>query len=183
MLPRLLAAVLALLSTACAAPRVLGSGVELETLLYGGGRVLASSPYDGHPVVAAEIATNDTRNGWGYEVQASYGEEDVRAASGDLEGRFEEYSLGVRHTFGGPEQRIVVGFGGAVTRVQNSLDSPDTSFQDHGGGAYAHAALQWALGEVPFDPGTDFLAGLDLRALVGDDYDYVQLALVLGFAR
>lgn len=181
---RLLIASLAFTAGACSTPRIYGAGVELQTLIYGGYRALAHSDFDGHPAYAFELATNDTRNAWGYEIHGSHGDEESDSFEIDHEARFNDLSLGLRRTWAGSGNlRTVLGFGGALTRVANTIDDPTRRFTDEGGAAYGHAALHWIQGEVPFDPGTDVLIGVDLRVLVGDDYDYAQLALVLGFGR
>ena len=177
-------AALALLVSACAAPRPFGTGVELDTVLYGGYQALSHDHFDGHPIVALEFATLDLENGWGYELLGGYGNEETRHQGVTHEAEYDEVALGVRRVWGaGSNLRKVVGVGGAMTRVENSVSPPTNRFDDHGGALYAHAGLQWASGEVPFDPGTDFFFGLDLRALTGEEYDYAQLAVVLGFGR
>lgn len=174
---------LALLAS-CAAPRPFGPGVEFDTVLYGGYQALSDDHFDGHQVFALELSTLDSENGWGYELLGGYGTEDARSQGITREAEFDEVALGVRRVWGaGSNLRKVVGLGGAMTRVENTVSPPTSRFDDHGGALYAHAGLQWARGEVPFDPGTDFFFGFDLRALTGEEYDYAQLAVVLGFGR
>lgn len=181
---RLLIVSLTLLAGACGAPRPFGEGVELQTLLYGGARALSHDEFDGHGMVALELATNDPENGFGYELGGSYAAEDEESGGVEREGEFNELALGLRRTWRTSSgRRTVLGAGGAFTRVEHTLRSPTREFDEEGGAVYAHVALQWELGPVDIDPGTDFLIGVDLRALAGDDYDYAQLALVLGFGR
>jgi hypothetical protein len=69
------------------------------------------------------------------------------------------------------------------TRIDNNQHQPATEFEDEGGAAYVHGGVLWNLGRYEFDRGTEILLGFDLRGLVGDDYSYAQLSLVLGFGR
>ena len=101
------------------------------------------------------------------------------------EGEFDEFSCGLRRTFGTEQDRArpYLGFGGSLTRLEHALELPDSDFDDHGAGAYACGGLLWSLGRVGYGGGTELLLGLDLRVLSGQDYDYQQLGLVLGFGK
>ena len=50
-----------------------------------------------------------------------------------------------------------LGFGGAVTRVEHTLRSPTSDFDDHGGGAYVHGGVLWNFGRYAFERGTEVL--------------------------
>jgi len=184
MSPRPWIVALALASAACTGPRSFAPGMEIQTSFLGGYRLVDQDEFDGHPAYGFELATNGPATGWGYELSGTYGIEDRTDGVVEHEGRFKEVGLGMRKTWGGSQGlRTVVGFGGATTRLEHHVDPPSRHFTDYGAAAYAHAALQWVRGEVPFDPGTNYLIGVDLRVLGGDDFSYAQLAVVLGFVR
>jgi hypothetical protein len=175
---------LALCVAACAAPAPLGEGVELSTELLGGVRSLSHDDFDGHGTIGLAFVTLEEKSGWGYEAGASYGAEE-QGGPRDLEGEFSEFYLGVRKTWVSSESnaRPYLGLGGAYTVVEYDLNSPSFDLEDEGGGVYVHGGVLWALGELRIDQGTSFLAGFDLRGVIGDDYDYGQVALVLAFGR
>lgn len=182
----LLFAVIAFAS-ACAAPRPYGSGVELQALASGGYRALEHdrlADLDGHAVYALEFVTREDTSGWGYEVGASYGDEDAGGAR-EHGAQFEEFWLGLRRSWQaeGGSARPYVGFGGALTAIEHDLHDPRAEFEDRGGAAYVHGGVLWDLGTYAFERGTQALVGVDVRAQAGDDADYVALALVLGAGR
>lgn len=170
---------------ACGAPRPFGSGVEIQTLLYGGERLLAHDEFDGHTVWGLELATTERSSGWGYEAQWNYGAEEGEVNGVEDDAEFDEFALGLRRTWRSVGAlRTVLGAGAAYTQVEHIRRSTPTRLTDETGAAgYAHVALQWVRGMLPFDPGTEFVIGVDVRALAGDDYEYAQIALVLGFGR
>jgi len=178
-------AVLALvLASACALPRPYGQGVTLHTIATGGYRALDHERFDGHDVYALELVTRESESGWGYELGGSYGFEDesgARAPSAE----FNEVFLGLRRSWQprSGSARPYLGLGGAFTRVEHDLHAPRLEFEEEGGAAYAHGGVLWLLGPLPFERRTEVLLGFDLRGQVGDDYDYAQLALVMGFGR
>jgi len=176
-------AVLALAS-ACVLPRPYGEGVTFHTVATGGYRVLDHSTFDGHPVYGLELVSRERESGWGYELGGSYGFEDEsgpRAPSAE----FNEVFLGLRRSWEpeGSSARPYVGLGGAFTRVEHDLHDPHVEFEEEGGAAYAHGGVLWPLGPLPYQRETEVLLGFDVRGQLGDDYDYAQLSLVLGFGR
>jgi hypothetical protein len=148
----------------------------------GGYRALSEETFEGHGVFAFELVTLERRSGWGYEVGASYGSEE-ESGPREHEAEFDEYSLGLRRTFqpAGSRVRPYLALGGAFTRVEHVLSNPRFELEDDGAAAYAHGGVLWPLGALELDTSLDVLAGLDLRGLVGDDYDYGQIAFVLAF--
>jgi hypothetical protein len=175
-------AVLALLLSACGAPRPWGQGVSHYTTLWAGYRAIDHPVADGGPAYGLEIASADER-GWGYELVGNYAAEETGGPR-DHDVQFGEYGLGLRRTWqeeGG--RTTLVGVGGVITKVDNTLHGPRSEFEDNGAGGYAHAAVLWSLDSFELEYGTATLIGLDLRGLIGDDYDYVQLALVFGLGR
>jgi hypothetical protein len=179
---KLLALVAALLCS-CGAPRPFGRGVSLHTMLSGGYRALNHDDYEGGPAYGLELVTRES-SGWGYELVGTYAAED-RSGPQQPSAEFNELGLGLRRSWDGQAggARPYVGFGGALTRVEHDLREPTVEFEDDGGAAYVHGGVLWNLGRYDFDHGTEFLLGFDLRGLVGDDYDYAQFSLVLGFGR
>jgi len=169
---------------ACTLPRPYGDTIDLHTLFSGGYRAVQDDVFEGHRAYAFAITTSDPANGWGYELGATYGHEEAGGPR-NHEGEFDEFSAGMRRTFGSEDDRArpYVGFGGSLTRVEHALDAPDSDFDDHGAGAYACGGMLWSLGRVGYAPGAEVVLGVDLRALSGQDYDYQQLALVLGFGK
>ncbi len=172
------------LAAACAAPRPYGQGVGIQALFSGGYRALEHDVFDGHATYGLELATCERASGWGYELGASYGAED---AGGPREhtAEFTEYSFGLRRSWVSAQSSLqpYLGFGGALTNIDNRLHAPRSEFDDDGGAAYVHGGVLWNLGSYAFDRGTEVLVGLDVRAQAGDDVDYAQLALVLGFGQ
>ncbi len=164
-----------------------GTEVELRTNLLGGFRAVDHEVFDGHPVIGLELETRDPEVGWGYELGGSYGSEEEDLASDELEAEFDEIYLGVRRTWADPERslRPYAGVGAAWMVTENLLRTggPTGEFEDRGAGAYAHTGLMWSLGSYPVERGTEVLVGVDLRGVLGDDIDYGQIALVLGFGR
>lgn len=176
--------VLALASGCSAVPKPYGEGVTFHTALIGGYRAVDHPIHDGHPVYGLEFVTNERESGWGYELGGSYGYED-QSGPRSPSAEFNEVYLGLRRSWG-PETgsaRPYVGLGGAFTRVEHDLHDPRFEFEEEGGAAYLHGGVLWPLGPLYFQRETEVLLGLDLRGLVGDDYDYGQLSLVLGFGR
>jgi hypothetical protein len=175
-----LAAVLALL-TGCTAPRLYGEGVGFHTLLTAGGRVLDHDELDGHAVVGLEFTTLDPTSGWGYEAGWTVGSED-EGGPRELEAELDEVHLGLRRTFSAPESKLrpYLGLGGVVTRLERELQAPDLEVVDEGGAAYVRGGVLWTIGHFQHERGNDLLFGLDLRGLVGDDYDALQVTLVFG---
>jgi hypothetical protein len=173
----------AALACSCGAPRPFGEGVSLHTMLTGGYRALNHDQYDGGPAYGLELVTRDG-SGWGYELGGTYSAEDQSGPHAP-EAEFNEVGLGLRRGWEGQAggARSYVGFGGAFTRVDHTLHQPFNEFEDEGGAAYLHGGVAWNLGRYDFDHGTEVLLGFDLRGLVGDDYEYAQLSLVLGFGR
>lgn len=178
---------LALAGAACQVPRAWGEGVGLQANFLGGGRVLDHDSYDAQLVAGVELATRDPELGWGYELGGLYGSEETDVPAGELEGEFAEVYLGLRRDWKPADSplRPYAGAGGAWMKTTNRLRSsgPTSEFDDRGGGAYLHGGLLWSLGRFDFDRGTEILLGFDLRGVIGDDYDYGQAALVLGFGR
>jgi hypothetical protein len=172
------------LAPACAVPRPYGQGVTLHTVATAGYRFVDDETFDGHDAYGLELVTCELESGWGYELGGTYGFEDVSDPR-EPSAEFNEVYLGLRRTWPAEwgSARPYLGFGGAFTRVDLDLDSPEQEFEDEGGAAYAHGGVLWRVGPLPFEHRTEFLVGFDLRGLVGDDYDYAQLALVLGFGR
>jgi hypothetical protein len=181
---RALAALFALLASACALPRPYGEDVGFQTLLSVGHRVIDHDVYDGHTVWGGDLLTLENRTGWGWELGGTYGAEE-QSGPRQPSAEFDEVHLGLRRTWvkAGRAARPYVGFGGAYTVIENHLENPGSSFDDEGGAGYAHAGILWGLGRLDIDEGSDILVGFDLRALVGDEYDALELALVVGAGR
>src|SRR5262245_4972622 len=181
---RVVACTVLALATACALPRPYGEGVTLHTIGSAGYRLLDHEIFDGHDVYGLELATCDLESGWGYELGGSYGFED-EIGPREPSAEFNELYFGLRRSW--PSEwgsaRPYLGFGGAYTRVDLDAHSPHEEFEQEGGAAYAHAGVLWPVGPPWLEHGTEVLVGFDLRGELGDDYDYVQLALVLGFGR
>ncbi len=178
----------ALAGGGCAPARLWGAGVELRSHFLAGGRVVDHDlADDGHPVLGLELETRDAEVGWGYEVGGNFGTEEEQVAPGTLhEVEFQELGLGLRRTWVGESRlRPFVGAGAAWMKAENTVRSagPTKEFDDRGAGAYLHTGLLWSFGRYPFDRGTEILLGFDLRGVLGDDIDYGQLALVLGFGK
>lgn len=178
-----LLALAAVLLCSCGAPRPFGEGVSLHTMLSGGYRALDHEEFDGGAAYGLDLVTRDA-SGWGYELGGTYAAEDATGAN-QRSAEFNEVGLGLRRSWedqaGGA--RPYLAFGGVFTRVENNQHQPFTEFEDDGGAAYVHGGVLWNLGRYDFDHGTEFLLGFDLRGLVGDDYSYAQLSLLLGFGR
>ena len=68
-------------------------------------------------------------------------------------------------------------------RLERSLEAPTAEADDHGAGPYVCAGVLWSLGRIGYGSGAEVVLGMDLRALSGEDYDYEQLTLVLGFGK
>lgn len=175
-----LAAVAALLA-ACGAPRPFGEGIAAYTSLSAGWRAIHAEHADGHPGYGLELASADER-GWGYELVGTYAAEETGGPR-DRDQEFGEVGLGLRRTWNGEGRTVLAGAGGVFTRIENTIHDPRSDFDDKGGAGYAHAAVMWNFDPWELEHGTETLIGLDLRGLVGDDYDYLQLALVFGFGR
>ncbi|HEX6884058.1 MAG TPA: hypothetical protein VF530_11820 [Planctomycetota bacterium] len=168
------------LAAGCGAPRPYGEGVALHTLFEAGGRVLDRDDLDGGAAYALELVTLERSSGWGYEGGWTVAAEDAGGAR-DLEAEFDELHLGLRRTFSADQtMRPYFGFGGAFTRLVRELESPELTVTEDGGAAYLHAGILWAVGRFQLERGNDLLLGFDLKGLVGNDYDTLQLALVLG---
>lgn len=176
---------LALGGGACALPRPYGDAIDLHTLFAGGYRSVQQESFDGHRTYALALTTCDPASGWGYELGASYGREDGSHGVRPHEGEFDDFSAGLRRTFGaeGDTARPYLGFGGSLTRLEHSLELPESDFDDHGAGAYGCAGVLWSLGRIGYGAGAEVVLGADLRAFSGQDYDYQQLELVFGFGK
>ncbi len=172
------------LAGACAVPRPYGEGVGLHALLSGGYRAVRHDDSEGHAAYALDLVTRESESGWGYEIGASYGAEDLGGAR-DHQAEFDEYSFGLRRSWqpAGRSARPYVAFGGALTTIEHRLHDPRDEFEDEGGAVYVRSGVLWDLGRYAFDRGTEVLVGFDVRGQAGDDADYVQLLLVLGFGR
>jgi hypothetical protein len=172
------------LLAACGAPRAFGPHIRHTTSILAGARAIDHDHADGLPAYGLELSSEDDR-GWGYELVGTYAAEEAGGPR-DRDLEFDELGLGVRRTFRGDESSrltTLVGAGAVFTRVENTLHDPRSDFDDEGGAGYAHAAVMWNVAPFDLEHGTEALIGLDLRGLIGDDYDYLQLALVLGFGR
>jgi hypothetical protein len=167
----------------CAVPRPFGDGVALHTLLSGGYRVVDHETFEHHPTIALAFSTRDPESGWGYEAGAIYAKEELDEAR-DPSGEFAEGYLGFRRSFR-PDSKVhpYLGFGAAYGLINRSLSNPNTHFQDQGGGVYARAGLLWKVGRFAFDQDNDVMVGIDLRSVLGNDYDSSELSLILGFGR
>jgi hypothetical protein len=181
---RLVALLVLALSSACALPQPYGEGVAVYTLLSAGGRTLAHDDEDdleGGAAYALELASLEASSGWGYEAGWTVAQEDAGGPR-ELEAEFDELHLGLRRTFVSRESsaRPYFGFGALFSRLEREYGLPDVDVTDDGAGAYLRAGVLWAVGHFQLERGNDLLLGLDLRALVGDDYDALQLVLVLG---
>ena len=168
----------------CALPKPYGEGVALHTLLSAGGGIRdhdEEDDFDGGAAYAIELSSLEPASGWGYDLGWTIASEDA-GGSRDVEGEFDELHLGMRRTFVAADRaaRPYFGFGGVITRVDRELHQPEVEVTDEGGAAYLRGGVLWAIGHFQLERGNDVLLGLDLRALVGDDYDSLQLALVLG---
>ena len=174
---------LALALGACAAPRPFGEGVALHSMLYGGYRAVDDQTFEGHPAYGIDLVTRDPKTGWGYELGGSYGTEDAGGAR-EHSAEFEEYSLGLRRSWRAESSaRPYLGFGGSFAKIDHTLHSPHTEFEAEGGAGYVRGGVLWALGRYDIDRSTEILVGFDVRGMLGDDYDYGQLALVLAFGK
>ena len=184
---RRLAPLAALWLAACeAVPRPFGEGVTFHTVLSGGYRALDHDEdvFDGHAVYGLAFATREDESGLGYELGGTYGSEDAGGPR-DHSGEFDELYLGLRKSWA-PEHgsaRPYVALGGALTRIENEVSSPNEEFDHDGASAYLRGGVLWAVGPMPLEPGTEVLLGLDVRGVLGDDSDAAELALVLGFGR
>jgi hypothetical protein len=175
---------LALVAWACSAPKPYGEGVGLHAQLTGGYRALDVEEFDGHASYGLELVTCARESGWGYELGALYGAEDAGGPR-EHEAEFNEYFIGLRRSKppGTGAARPYFAFGGALTRLEHTLHGPRSEFRDEGAAAYVRTGILWGVGRYQVDRGTEVLAGLDLRGVLGDDYDYLQLALVLAFGQ
>ena len=179
------AGALASAASACTLPRPYGDTVDLHTLFAGGYRSVQHEAFDGHRAYALALTTCDPANGWGYELGASYGTEDGEDGARPVSGEFDDFSFGLRRTFGTDDDRArpYLGFGGSLMRLERSLEAPTAEADDHGAGPYVCAGVLWSLGRIGYGSGAEVVLGMDLRALSGEDYDYEQLTLVLGFGK
>ena len=167
----------------CGLPRPYGEGVALHTLLAAGGRVLdhdEDDELDGGATYGLELGSLERSTGWGYEAGWTVAAED--GGPRDMEAEFDELHLGLRRTFVAPGRaaRPYFGFGGVVTRLERELHMPDVDTTERGGAAYLRGGVLWTLGDFWLEHGNDVMLGFDLRGMVGDDYNALQLALVLG---
>jgi hypothetical protein len=177
-----LAAVLAALASACAAPRPYGEGVELAALLLAGARAVDHERLDGHATYALELVTRERTSGWGYELGASYGAED-EGGPRDARAQLGAFSLGLRRSFApaGTSARPYLAVGGAWVVLEHRLSAPRLEFEERGAAVYLRGGVLWEVGRLALDRGTAVVTGFDLRAEAGDDLDHAQVAWVLGF--
>jgi hypothetical protein len=171
-------------ASACTLPKPYGEGVAVHTLFAVGGRALDhvdEDELDGGTVLGIEFTSLEAASGWGYEAGWTLGSEDGGGPR-DLEAEFDEVHLGLRRTFESEKGRVrpYAGFGGAVTRLEREYRAPEREVTDEGAAAYVHGGFLWPVGHFQLERGNDLLLGLDLKAVVGDDYDALQFALVFG---
>ena len=185
-------ALLALVCAGCVSTMEAPAGkpVRWETLAVTG--VRSTNDLVEHPaVVGAELfLTEPDSGGWGPEFGGRYawGDADTLGSSGSAtrDSEFFELDIGVQQTFERETAlRPFVGVGGAWMRAHHSQSSDTESrdFNDYGMGVYLHGGVLWNPQQDEAGRGEGFVIGLDLRGMLADDTDYLELALVTGFGR
>ena len=176
------AALLPFLAACSSVPRLYGEDVSLHTEFLGGYQTLDHEAFEEHAVAGLDFVTRDARHGFGYELGGSYGTEEENDASG-RSAEFSEFYLGLRRTWyaGNGSMRPYLGAGGTWLLVENDFDSPPDTLDEKGFGGYVHTGILWSLGDWEVERSTEVVVGIDVRGVLGDDVDYGQVALVIGF--
>ncbi len=175
-----------LLAAGCSTmPRFYEEEVEVRANLIGGYRAVDHEIFESHPVVGFELELARPRAPFGYEAGYLVGWEDEDVDGVEHEGSFHEAYLGLRKTWvarGGRAQPYV-GAGAAWMKAVRDAEAGahEADFDDRGGGGYVHAGVAWLVGNLAFDRETTVYLGFDVRGVIGDDMDYAQGALTLGF--
>lgn len=175
-----------LLLAGCSSMPYVGDEVEVHANFIGGYRAVNHDVFEDHPVAGLELQSDRPGDFVGYEVGYLIGWEDQDVGNTEHEATFHEVYAGVRHTWSSKSNlRPYVGVGAAWMKAEREATSPvaDNDFEDRGAGGYVHTGVNWRLGYLPLDRWTEVLLGLDVRGVIGDDMDYGQVALTLGFGR
>jgi len=191
----LLATLLALapLSAGCISTNETPAGKESnwDALVLFSERASNDDFVDDYPAIGFQVATiQPGSGGWGLEAGANYGWGDGSGpGSAGTETRdtdFYEFGVGIHQTFR-PDSalRPYFGLGGSWMRsysTQRSATDKDT-FTTYGAGVYAHTGVLWSPHRDATGRGTGIEFGLDLRGMLADDADYLELSLITGFGR
>ena len=123
------------------------------------------------PMFGVEVDTYRPSAPVGYEVGLSGGIDDDAKA-------WEGY-LGLRKTWDGLDVGLTPYVGAGASYVSVDPDATNRSrIRSYGG--YAHAGVYWPIDLGSLSWGAPVVLGVDLRTLVGDDYDYVEGRVFLG---
>ena len=161
----------------------------MHTHVLGGWRSVDHDVFEGHPVGGLEVDLYRPEAPFGYEIGLSYGTEDEDVGALDVEGQFYEGYLGIRKTWGSGGVHPYVGLGGTYGVIDRNSRTPigqRISDDEVGAGGYVHAGAYWVIGGAGLDSAlgaSELTLGFDLRGVVGDDADYGQAAITLGFGR
>jgi hypothetical protein len=175
-----------LLLAGCTAVPYFGEDTEVHANFIGGYRAVNHDVFEDHPVVGLELQSDHAGDPFGYEVGYLVGWEDQDVGNVEHEATFHEAYAGLRRTWHPRgNMRPYVGGGAAWMKAEREATSGgvENDFEDNGAGGYVHAGIAWRLGYLPLDRWTEVLLGIDVRGVVGDDMDYGQVALTLGFGR
>ncbi len=181
---------LALAGTSCVAAveeQVQYESLAIRTTLHAGVRSLDHSQFDSHPVYGVEVDVKPEGSRLGYEVGTSFATDSGTSSGVDVEGDFYEAYGGIRWHFPNFSDRAMpyVGAGASYFQAdrQSEVGGIVTTAEDWSGGGYVRFGVYGPVGKLGLDGGSRVLAGGDLRAVFGQDYDWLQFTLTLGFAR
>lgn len=181
---------LALCASSCtlqSAGRQMNEIYDVNTSLLAGWRSIDHPQFDSHAVLGIEFDVKPKEENLGLEVGISAADESVSDGGIRREADFYEGYAGLRWHFPQASERFLpyVSLGANYFKADrvSTVGATVTSAEDWSGGVYARAGLHGPIGSFGLDGGTEILAGADVRAVFGDDYDWVQLTFMLGFTR
>lgn len=159
----------------------------LHSTLLVGARSIDHPQYDSHAPIGFEVDAKRSQQSLGYEIGASVGSESSTQNGLRQEGDFYEGYAGVRWHFMDASDRVVPFVSTGLSYLNADRETliggaVVAEAEDWSGGAYIRAGAYGTVGETTFDGGTKILLGGDVRAVFGDDYDWIQFSLMLGFS-
>ncbi len=176
--------------SSCALPASSRSTLENQDIAVSflvGGRSIDHSDFESASVYGVELDWKQKDERLSYEFGATVGDDSVREGGVIRDVDFYEGYFGARWHFPDYSERLTpyVSAGANYLKADRTTTNGNliSSAEDWGGGVYVRAGAYGPIGSFAFEGGTKVLAGGDLRVVFGDDYDWIQFTLTLGFTK
>jgi hypothetical protein len=161
--------------------------LKLHTSFSAGFRSVDHASYDGQGAYGIGLDFYRPRDFLGYEIGFSFALDDVQVSAGERKSEFYEGYVGLRKTFGHPDEvfHTFVAVGGTYIQEEVNFNPADSMADPRatGAGGYARVGAYWCVANIDFEENTEVNFGVDLRGVIAEDIDFLEGSIFFSIGR